>query len=338
MTKRATRIKRDNLNLRPISSYSIDLIRQVCTVAGATSFLDDCRAEAEHSHLVDAVRNNKPAALFDALLTNFNYQGISDAVARSYLKANGTATWASITTDLKSACSCPRLAGFDRVRGCRYDKISVTCSEPELIAGCPLPRYRLRNGRLNQTAFSFYLFVRDVAGGNLITWIDGQLADRASKQNLQDRLVVPLRSVYGVSDKILTMALSSLLIGVASERANWFKAGIGMIAIDTLVHKFLHRSGILDQCSFPHAYGALCYAPGGCADVIRQASANIDARTFNRAFPKDFARFIQHSVWRYCAADGLNVCNGVVIDDRFACQNRLCEVYENCNKTPLKPI
>jgi len=334
--KRPTRTKRDKRKLHALSSQTIELINQVSVLAGSRSFLDDCRAEAERSKLVRAVRENKPAALFDALLTGFHYQGISDAVARSYLRDHGSASWTSITMDLKSACACPHLGGFADVRGCRYDKISFTCSEPDLIAGCPLPRYRLRNGRLNQTAFSFYLFVRDVAGGNLITWIDRQLANPPSDQADQDRLVGPLRAVYGVSDKILTMTLSSLFIGMADERPSWFKAGIGMIAIDTLVHNFLHRTGILDQCSFPHAYGPLCYAPGGCADVIRKASAKIDARVFNRSFPKNFPRFVQHAIWRYCAADGLDVCNGNRIDDRFTCQNRPCRLYKECAKTPLK--
>jgi len=30
---------------------------------------------------------------------------------------------------------------------------------------CPLPRHALRNGRLNQTVYSLFLFMRDVAGG-----------------------------------------------------------------------------------------------------------------------------------------------------------------------------
>jgi hypothetical protein len=37
--------------------------------------------------------------------------------------------------------------------GCRYDKGSFTCAEPDHIDACPVPRPRLRNGRLNE-AFS----------------------------------------------------------------------------------------------------------------------------------------------------------------------------------------
>jgi len=34
----------------------------------------------------------------------------------------------------------------------------------------------MRNSRLNQTAYSLYLFVRDVADGDLVGWIDAPLA------------------------------------------------------------------------------------------------------------------------------------------------------------------
>ena len=35
---------------------------------------------------------------------------------------------------------------------------------------CPLPLHPLRNGRLNQTAYSLFLFCRDVAEGELTRW------------------------------------------------------------------------------------------------------------------------------------------------------------------------
>jgi hypothetical protein len=38
-----------------------------------------------------------------------------------------------------------------------------------------IPTHRLRNGRLNQTAYSLFLFIRDVAGSDLVGWIDARL-------------------------------------------------------------------------------------------------------------------------------------------------------------------
>jgi hypothetical protein len=38
-----------------------------------------------------------------------------------------------------------------------------------------------------------------------------------------------------------------------SSRPNWFETGSQMIAVDTLVHNFLHRTGILKQLDAAHA-------------------------------------------------------------------------------------
>ena len=50
-----------------------------------------------------------------------------------------------------------------------------------------------------------------------------------------------------------------------------------MIAIDTLVHNFLERTGILSRAHCSHLYGPACYGPDGCADFVRLISAQIDA-------------------------------------------------------------
>ena len=58
-------------------------------------------------------------------------------------------------------------------------------------------------------------------------------------------LIEPMRNVYGVSDKVLAMAMSGILIGAADVRPRWLEVGVHLIAVDTLVHNFLHRTGIL---------------------------------------------------------------------------------------------
>jgi hypothetical protein len=62
-------------------------------------------------------------------------------------------------------------------------------------------------------------------------------------------LIEPMRQIYGVSDKVLTMALSSFLLGASKKMVLWIEVGGGMIAIETLVHNFLHRTGILARMS-----------------------------------------------------------------------------------------
>lgn len=320
------------------------MIRTVCAVAGSTSFLDEIDTEAREAGLDQAIARGQTPPIFDWLLATFSLQGISDRVAREYMDKHGTASWAEMEASLKAPPSCQKLRSYWHYEGCRYDKGSRTCSEPDHIDGCPVPRPRLRNGRLNQTAYSLHLFVRDVAGGDLIGWIDSQLERTvgSSRVNLeaarQEALIGPLRNVYGISDKVLTMALSGLLIGARGRRPVWFEIGKAMIAIDTLVHNFLHRTGILQSCGTPHSYGAACYASGGCAEVIRTVASRIDARTFNPRFPPAFPRFVQHAIWRLCAADGLNLCNGQRIDDRKACQITYCHLHQKCAHKSLKSL
>ncbi|UQE03661.1 hypothetical protein JEY30_47475 (plasmid) [Bradyrhizobium japonicum] len=101
------------------------------------------------------------------------------------------------------------------------------------------------------------------------------------------------------------MTLSSVLMADRESRPDWFAVGSAMIVVDSLVHNFLVRAGILKRLGTDHPYGPRCYATGGCAAVLRLISAKIDARQFDRNFPADFPRFIQHALWRYCAADAL---------------------------------
>jgi hypothetical protein len=239
----------------------------------------------------------------------------------------------------------PYLWIFHRIyhfHGCRYEKVSRTCAEPDHIGGCPLPSHDLRNGHLNQAAYSLFLFIRDLVDGDLIGWIDAQLAaadgppgpDRLSR--MAAALIEPMREIYGVSDKVLSMALSSLLLGAPNKMGLWIEVGGSMIAIDTLVHNLLHRTGILARFNATHLYGAACYRPGGCADIIAAVAQRIDARQFNPAFPATFPRFVQHAIWQYCAQNGLDVCNGNRINDSRRCGNLACRVRPMCDRVVLR--
>ena len=84
------------------------------------------------------------------------------------------------------------------------------------------------------------------------------------------------------------MALSSLQLSAGKRRPLWFEVGGNLVAIDTLVHNFLHRTGILRRLWADHPYGEGCYRPGGCAGILGLLAASIDAREFNPAFPATF--------------------------------------------------
>ena len=203
--------------------------------------------------------------MFDWLISALSYQGISDQVATEYMERHGRARWADIDAKVAAGPTCPKLASYWHFHGCRYDKISRTCSEPDHIDGCPLPSHQLRNGRLNQMAYSLFLFIRDIADGDLVGWIDRQFqgADDPASPNrlarLREAVIGPLREVYGVSDKVLTMTLSCILLAAPKRLHLWHEVGASMIAIDTLVHNFLVRTGILARFEANHSYGAACY-------------------------------------------------------------------------------
>ncbi|MBJ7402200.1 MAG: hypothetical protein JHD07_02415 [Bradyrhizobium sp.] len=305
------------------------------------SFIDEIDDEFRAARLDIAVKSHSTPPLFDWLVDVLSFQGISDRVARDYATKHGRATWSQLEKNLKSA-ECPKLRSYWHYSDCRYDKTSQTCAEPEHFDVCKLPRLRLRNGRLNQTAYSLFLFVRDVAGGDLVDWIRGQIEaavvehERDLFAARQAALIAPLRHVYGVGEKTLSMALSTLLMGAREAEPVWFETGKNMVVVDSLAHNFLHRTGILHGCGTPHAYGQACYAEGGCAAIIRKISASIDCRQFNAAFPSVFPRFVQHSIWRFCAAEAANICNGNRIDDGLACQDRYCRLGSKCDRRPLK--
>ena len=207
-----------------------------------------------------------------------------------------------------------------------------------------MPSHPLRKGSLNQAAYSLFLFIRDVCDGDLVTWIDQQLADADPGIDAADRgvrmcavLLDALRNIHGVADKMLSMALADLLLGGDPGREQWVTTGASMIAIDTLVHNFLHRTGLLRRLKAEHAYGARCYAPGGCAEIIEGLARRTDARDINPAFPASFPRFVQFAIWRFCAQGVLDICNGNRIDDRARCENRYCPVFADCDRVCLNP-
>ncbi|MGB6503058.1 MAG: hypothetical protein WBE99_06310, partial [Xanthobacteraceae bacterium] len=212
---------------------------------------------------------------------------------------------------------------------------------PNLMTSCSLPVHDFRNGNLNQLAYSLFLFIRDVAGGDLVGWIDRRLAEAAigpaeSRPNrLRQAIIEPLTGLHGASHKVLSMALSDLLLIGRRRNPLWAEAAVGLIAVDTLVHNFLVRTGILARAGADHAYGPRCYGPAGCASLLSMLSESIDARQFNPGFPKTFPRYIQHAIWGYCSGEGLSVCNGNSVDDQKRCQNRACRIYIHCDRIKL---
>jgi hypothetical protein len=218
--------------------YAVNLVHSVCCLAGVPSYVDDLRSDLRDNGVLVAVNDHDTARLFDWLMSVLSYQGIADRVAEDFIYKHGNVRWSDIEQALAASPPCPKLGGYWLFHDCRYYKTAGTCAEPDHIAACPLPRHPLRNGHLNQMAYSLALFIRDIAGGDLVHWIDQQLkqANAKSAMNVataRDALIAPLRNVYGVSDKVLALAFSVLLMGAGKRRPLWFRVGASFVVIDT---------------------------------------------------------------------------------------------------------
>ena len=197
----------------------IAAVTQPALLLAPASFLDDIRANLASEGVQDAVTRQETAPIFDWLMKLVQLQGISDAIAFAYADKHGLPHWTDIDVALRQGPSCPRLRSYWHFQ-CGYRKSAGTCAEPEHLPRCPLPLHPLRKGSLNQAAYSLFLFIRDVCDGNLIAWIDGRLAavdpgpdapDRGAR--MRKALLEPLDHIYGVSDKLWSMALADLLLG-----------------------------------------------------------------------------------------------------------------------------
>lgn len=322
-------------------SYAVDLIGAICVIAGSPGYLDSMSARFRPWRLRALPTPQASAVIYNWLARAMSYQGISDEVARNYMADHGAPTWEGIEASLRRPGACDRLESFWQFDDCQYRKGERSCNAMMHIETCPLPRQALRNGNLNQLAYSLYFFIRDVAGGDLIDWLDAQLAEADS--GTPDRLtrmaaavLTPLKGVFGVSDKVLNMVFAEFLLGAGGHNPRWAEVGATMIAVDTLVHNFLHRSGILKRAGAEHPYGAHCYGPEGCAAVLREISSAIDARAFNPKFPIYFPRYVQKCVWQFCSQEGLDVCNGIRIDDTGRCDQVECRLFGRCDRLALK--
>ena len=312
-------------------------------MAGEQTLIEDSRAEFAYIGLLDAIKRHDDRAIFDWLIEAVSYQGVSDAVAAAYIDEHGCISATDIARALKLKPPCPKLRSYWHFNGCGFRKTYGICNQQRYFAVCPLPKHDLRNGNLSQAAYSLYLFMHDVAGGDFVTWLDYQLEQADTPKALHrtrrlvEAVVTPLRHVYGVSDKVLNMALANLLLAGDSRRERWIAAGAGMIAIDTLVHNWMHRSGILRRLGSKHNYGPQCYGTAGCAAIIERVSRRIDARTFNPTFPKIFPRFFQKAIWNFCAQSGFDICNGNQVDDSKRCQQMTCPIYDRCSPRGTEP-
>lgn len=323
--------------------HALTVVRPALVLA-PTNFLANLQDGFATIGVRDAVSSHNSGPIFNWVMSLVGLQGISDRAALAFTARYGSATWDKVSEELNAGPGCGHLRSHWHFEGCGYRKGARTCAERRLLPSCPLPAIPLRKGTLNQAAFSLALFIRDACGGDFVGWIDARLAQADAGFGMpfraavmRDAVLSPLCEVYGVGPKVWSMLLADLLLGADPSRERWVSTGAAMIAIDSLVHAFLHRTGILRRFDDEHPYGPACYGPEGCASVIDGLARRIDAREFNPAHPVNFPRFVQAAIWAFCAEGGYSICNGNKIDDRHHCEQAYCPAYLTCNRIAYKP-
>ena len=256
---------------------------------------------------------------------------------------HGSPTHADIGRLLMDHARCPRLRSYWSFVGCGYRRTTGTCGSPHHQIGCPVTVLPSRKGSLAEAAIGLWLFVRDIMDGDIVGWLDDRLAgadvgcdDDRRAASMRASVLEPLIEIPGTGPKIWSMILAEALIGADLQRHRWVNTGASFVAVDSLLHAYLHRTGVLRRLGAEHPYGPHCYASGGCADVIAGLSRRVDARAFNPEFPSVFPRWVQFAVWQYCAEGGLAICNGSKIDDREPCDRRFCPAYQSCDHMGLR--
>lgn len=324
--------------------HALRVTRPALLLAPVT-FLDDIQDRLGTAGVIAAVAARDPAPLFDWVVSLIARQGISNHAAEIFAERRGSATWVEVSARMAGDARCPRLRSRWHFEDCGFRRSTTTCSTPHHRLGCPITAIPARKGALAEAAVGLWLFIRDVASGDLVGWIDARLAgadpgpgypDRTAA--MRDAVLLPLLTIPGTGPKVWSMILAELLLGADASRERWVTAGASFVAVDSLVHAFLHRTGILDGLGAGHAYGPACHARGGCGDVIAGLAARIDAREFYAGFPQMFPRWVQFAIWRFCAAGALDLCNGNRIDDSRGCRQRFCSAFASCKKMVIKPV
>lgn len=209
----------DGLNF----SQAVSLIERVCDAAGSRNILSEARKDLQRAGVIKAVRNRNDGPIFDWLIRQVSYQGISDAAADTYIAAHGTASGEVIERSLswlRPECDLLQSSFWD-FKGCNYRKTASTCSRPSHLRNCPVAKLDLRRGDLSQAAFSLHLFMRDVAGRDFVRWVDDRL-DQTSAAGLDGAraLIEPMSQVHGLRARPRSMRLGirCLLIPTCCHR------------------------------------------------------------------------------------------------------------------------
>ena len=296
--------------------HSIEIVKQII-MAHQKLFVDiyltdSTEIETILQQMIHGKLHHKSIKLYQYLLKAFLLSGGGDQSNHGYyVKQRVKPTFNRVQRAVKGA-ECPKLASFEAFKGCGYRKTKPSCREPAFLRSCPLPSFDMKRGALNHMAFSLYFFLRDVAGGDFYTYVTehfGQAQPAGGAiTDLLDGFIKKVTTIANVGPKLAHLAMSSLFL-CRYPGWDYHRVGLHMVAVDSLVHNFLHRTGILDSYQLDHSYGPRCHTQNGCLGVIQDLAKHIDCRKFNPTLPAHFPRFVQYHIWAFCAKNAENICN-----------------------------
>ena len=110
-------------------AYAINIIETVTWLAGRPDYFDELGEADEELDLFGSIGRARSSKVFEWLMTALSYQGISDAVARSYMAAHEQPAWVNIARGVNNG-ACPLLQSYWHFHGCGYRKAAQTCAKP----------------------------------------------------------------------------------------------------------------------------------------------------------------------------------------------------------------
>jgi len=109
------------------------------------TFLEDIRGEIHRAGIDRAIARRDTAVIFDWLLTAFSYQGVSDQVARTYMRRNGGQRGQGLSAAFEAAPACARLRSYCTMRAADTTKAVSAVQIPiksQLPCAAPSPAQR----------------------------------------------------------------------------------------------------------------------------------------------------------------------------------------------------
>ncbi len=157
------------------SRRSIEMVKQIIR-AYQKLFVDpyltdSTEIEAILHQMQHGKLHHKSIKLYQYFLESFLLSGGGDQSNQNYYNNQKYKPTFNRVKRALQAAQCPKLTSFEAFKGCGYRKTTNNCTEPAFRGSCPLPRFDMKRGALNQMAFSLYFFRRDVCRRDFYTFV-----------------------------------------------------------------------------------------------------------------------------------------------------------------------